>query len=109
MESRDHLAAAMRHDEAQLGQGQAQHGFRVLDAVVLILKFPADSRSCLEHAMEKPVALLLALAAMFLWGSWANTLLLSRIRFELLGAQKLLADLCPPCRTIFDVGADVDA
>ena len=37
------------------------------------------------QAMEKPVALLLALAAMFLWGSWANTLLLSRIRFELLG------------------------
>jgi len=33
--------------------------------------------------MEKQAALLLALCAMFLWGSWANTLLLFRTRFEL--------------------------
>ncbi|OLP93224.1 hypothetical protein AK812_SmicGene24882 [Symbiodinium microadriaticum] len=102
---RDHLAAALRRDEAQHGQGHAQNGFRMLDAVLLILNFPADSRSCLEHAMEKPVALLLALAAMFLWGSWANTLLLSRTRFELLGARKLLADsLVPSLPRIPDEG-----
>lgn len=33
--------------------------------------------------MEKQAALLLALCAMFLWGSWANTLLLFGTRFEL--------------------------
>ena len=33
--------------------------------------------------MDRQVALLLALCAMFLWGSWANTLLLFRTRFEL--------------------------
>ena len=33
--------------------------------------------------MEKQAALWLALCAMFLWGSWANTLLLFRTRFEL--------------------------
>ena len=33
--------------------------------------------------MERQAALLLALCAMFLWGSWANTLLLFRTRYEL--------------------------
>jgi len=75
----------------------------------LILKFPADSRSCLEHAMEKPVALLLALAAMFLWGSWANTLLLSRIRFELYFFDYVLGHLLAGCLLLQDAAPSLQA
>ncbi|CAE7333126.1 UPS1 [Symbiodinium pilosum] len=52
--------------------------------------------------MDKSAALLLALAAMFLWGSWANTLLLSRIRFELYFLDYILGHLLAGCVLLQD-------
>ncbi|CAE7534749.1 rep [Symbiodinium natans] len=59
--------------------------------------------------MEKPVALLLALAAMFLWGSWANTLLLSRIRFELYFFDYILGHLLAGCILLQDAAPSLQA